>query len=66
MMRSIVFPRHWHLPCCSFFSVKQSLWKARNHRVKKIQVEPDFDAWREYAYAKGVHPAVISSEYKTG
>ena len=29
-------------------------------RVKKIQVEPDFDAWREYAYAKGVHPAVIS------
>jgi hypothetical protein len=21
-MRSTVFPRHWHLPCCSFFSVK--------------------------------------------
>lgn len=29
-------------------------------RVKKIQVEPDFDAWREYAYTVGVHPAVIS------
>lgn len=29
-------------------------------RVKKIQVEPDFDAWREYAYTAGVHPAVIS------
>ena len=29
-------------------------------RVKKIQVEPDFDVWREYAYAKGVHPAVVS------
>ncbi len=29
-------------------------------RVKKIQVEPDFDAWREYAYRAGVHPAVIS------
>ena len=29
-------------------------------RVKKIQVEPDFDAWREYAYTKGIHPAVIS------
>ena len=29
-------------------------------RVKKIQVEPDFDAWREYAYARGIHPAVIS------
>ena len=29
-------------------------------RVKKIQVEPDFDAWREYAYTAGVPPAVIS------
>ena len=29
-------------------------------RVKKMQVEPDFDAWREYAYTAGVHPAVIS------
>ncbi|WP_347562146.1 hypothetical protein [Ruminococcus sp. AM42-11] len=22
LMRSTVFPRHWHLPCCSSFSVK--------------------------------------------
>ena len=22
LMRLTVFPRHWHLPCCSFFSVK--------------------------------------------
>ncbi len=22
LMRSTVFPRPWHLPCCSFFSVK--------------------------------------------
>lgn len=29
-------------------------------RVKKIEVEPDFDAWKEYAYGAGVHPAVIS------
>ena len=29
-------------------------------RVKKIEVEPDFDAWKEYAYSAGVHPAVIS------
>ncbi|MDD5804572.1 MAG: AAA family ATPase [Clostridia bacterium] len=29
-------------------------------RVKKIQVEPDFDAWKEYAYARNIHPAVIS------
>ena len=29
-------------------------------RVKKILVEPDFDAWREYAYTRGIHPAVIS------
>ena len=29
-------------------------------RMKKIQVEPDFDAWREYAYTRGIHSAVIS------
>ena len=29
-------------------------------RVKKILVEPDFDAWKEYAYMAGIHPAVIS------
>ena len=29
-------------------------------RVKKIDVEPDFEAWKEYAYSAGVHAAVIS------
>lgn len=29
-------------------------------RVKKIEVEPDFDAWKEYAYQASVHPAVLS------
>lgn len=29
-------------------------------RVKKIDVEPDFEAWKSYAYAENVHPAVIS------
>ncbi|MGI6071125.1 MAG: ATP-binding protein [Blautia sp.] len=29
-------------------------------RVKKIPVEPDFDAWKEYAYKENIHPAVIS------
>lgn len=29
-------------------------------RVKKIEVEPDFPAWKEYAYKADVHPAVIS------
>lgn len=29
-------------------------------RVKKIEIEPDFDAWKEYAYQAGVHAAVIS------
>lgn len=29
-------------------------------RVKKIEVEPDFAAWKEYAYGENVHPAVIS------
>ena len=29
-------------------------------RVKKIEVEPDFGVWKEYAYRLEVHPAVIS------
>lgn len=29
-------------------------------RVKKIQVEPDFQAWKSYAYQANIHPAVLS------
>lgn len=29
-------------------------------RVKKIVVEPDFDAWKAYALAKGIHPAIMT------
>jgi hypothetical protein len=29
-------------------------------RVKKIEVEPDFGVWKEYAMAQQLHPAVIS------
>lgn len=29
-------------------------------RIKKIDVEADFDVWKEYAYEQGIHPAVIS------
>ena len=29
-------------------------------RVKKIEVEPNFAVWKEYAYAVGVHGAIIS------
>lgn len=29
-------------------------------RVKKIEVEPDFEAWKEYAYKEKIHPAVLS------
>ena len=29
-------------------------------RLKKIDVEPDFPAWKEYAYRQEIHPAVIS------
>ena len=29
-------------------------------RLKRIDVEPDFDAWKEYAYSVGVHPAVMT------
>lgn len=29
-------------------------------RVKKIQVEPDFQVWKEYAYKENLHPAILS------
>lgn len=29
-------------------------------RIKKIDIEADFEVWKEYAYQAGVHPAVIS------
>lgn len=29
-------------------------------RVKKIDVEPDFTVWKEYAYQQGIHNAIIS------
>ncbi|WP_346906902.1 ATP-binding protein [Faecalicatena orotica] len=29
-------------------------------RIKKIDVEENFDVWKEYAYKQGLHPAVIS------
>lgn len=29
-------------------------------RVKKIQVEPDFQVWREYACRENVHPSILS------
>ena len=29
-------------------------------RLKRIDVEPDFDAWKEYAYQAGIHPSVMT------
>lgn len=29
-------------------------------RLKRIDVEPDYSVWKEYAYARGTHPAIIS------
>ena len=29
-------------------------------RLKKIDVEPDYEAWKEYAAGAGMHPAVLS------
>ncbi len=29
-------------------------------RVKKIDVEPDFEAWKEYAWKQGLHGAILS------
>lgn len=29
-------------------------------RLKRIDVDPDFDVWKEYAYQKNVHPAIMT------
>lgn len=29
-------------------------------RLKRIDVEPDYDVWKEYAYKVGVHPAITT------
>ncbi len=29
-------------------------------RLKRVDVEPDYDVWKEYAYKKGVHAAIIT------
>lgn len=29
-------------------------------RLKRIDVEPDYRVWKEYAYQKGVHPAILT------
>ena len=29
-------------------------------RLKRIDVEPDYDVWKEYAYRKAVHPAILT------
>ena len=29
-------------------------------RLKRIDVDPDYDVWKEYAYKKGIHPAIIT------
>ena len=29
-------------------------------RLKRIDIEPDFKVWKEYARSKGVHPAIIT------
>lgn len=29
-------------------------------RLKKIQVEPDFEVWKEYAYQENIHPAILA------
>jgi len=29
-------------------------------RLKRIDVEPDYDVWKEYSYKKGIHPAILT------
>ncbi len=29
-------------------------------RLKRVDVEPDYRVWKEYAYKKGIHPAILT------
>ncbi|MCI8477740.1 MAG: AAA domain-containing protein [Oscillospiraceae bacterium] len=29
-------------------------------RLKRMDVEPDYDVWKEYAYRKGIHPSITT------
>ena len=29
-------------------------------RLKRIDIEPDYDVWKEYAYSNGTHPSVLT------
>ena len=29
-------------------------------RLKRIDVDPDYDVWKEYAYKKSIHPAILT------
>ena len=29
-------------------------------RLKRVDVDPDFSVWKEYAYKKGIHPAILT------
>ena len=29
-------------------------------RLKRIDIDPDYNVWKEYAYQKGIHPAILS------
>ena len=33
-------------------------------RVKRIDIEPDLNVWKEYASAKGLHPSVLCQSHK--
>ena len=29
-------------------------------RLKRVDIEPDYEVWKEYAYQKGIHPSIVS------
>lgn len=33
---------------------------ATQERLKMLDVEASFDAWKEYAYNAGIHPAIMA------
>ena len=54
-MRLTVYPRRWHRRCCSSCSDVVTL-----DRIKKIDVDVNYDVWKEYAYQADIHPAILA------
>ena len=61
LMRSTVYRKRWSRPCFSFSRTKLSAHTLSRKAGSSLPpVEPDLAVWKEYAWAKGIHPAILS------